>query len=117
VKDLTDTDLMSTEGSAKIIYILYLLSLIFGLTSVIGVVMAYINQDDAPDWLKTHYRFQIRTFWISLLLGAVGVILSFVLIGYLLLLFLVFWLIIRCIKGLKSLERREAHPDPTSWLF
>lgn len=117
MKDLTDTDLMSTEGSAKIIYILYLLSLIFGLTSVIGVVMAYINQDDAPDWLKTHYRFQIRTFWISLLLGAVGVILSFVLIGYLLLLFLVFWLIIRCIKGLKSLERREAHPDPTSWLF
>jgi uncharacterized membrane protein len=36
--------------------------LLFGITGVIGVVMAYINKDDAAEWLKTHYQFQIRTF-------------------------------------------------------
>ena len=31
------------KGAAKIVYILYLVSLLFGITGIIGVVMAYIN--------------------------------------------------------------------------
>ena len=57
----------TTKGAAKIVYILYLVSLLFGITGIIGVVMAYINKDDAPEWLQTHYQFQIRTFWIGAL--------------------------------------------------
>jgi uncharacterized membrane protein len=33
----------TTKGAAKIVYILYLVSLLFGITGIIGVVMAYIN--------------------------------------------------------------------------
>src|SRR5438477_11416343 len=47
--------------TAKIVYILYLVSLIFGLTSIVGVIMAYVNRADAPGWVRSHYRFQIRT--------------------------------------------------------
>lgn len=57
----------STEGTAKIVYVLYLVGILFGLTTLIGVVMAYVNRGDAPEWLKTHYQYQIRTFWIGAL--------------------------------------------------
>ncbi|MXZ09042.1 MAG: hypothetical protein F4Y79_06295, partial [Gemmatimonadetes bacterium] len=52
-----------TSGTAKIVYILYLAELVVGITGLIGVIMAYVNRSDAPEWLASHYRFQIRTFW------------------------------------------------------
>lgn len=108
---------LTTKGSAKIVYILYMVGLIFGITGVIGVVMAYINKDDAPDWLKTHYQFQIRTFWIGALYLFLGSILSLILIGWFILLFWAVWLIIRSIKGMKALELEKQIENPTRWLF
>ncbi len=107
----------ATGENAKVIYILYLAGLILGLTGIIGVVMAYVNRDDAPEWLRTHYQFQIRTFWMGLLYLLVGFLLAIVFIGYLVLLFWAIWLIIRCAKGMKWLEQKEAHPNPTGWMF
>ncbi len=107
----------STERTAKIIYILYLFGIIFDITGIIGVIMAYINKSDAPEWLQSHYRFQIRTFWIGVLYMIIGVILSLALIGYLIILFWVIWLIVRCIKGMKTLDNKQAHPNPTGWMF
>ncbi len=107
----------ATEGTAKIIYILYLVGIVFGVTGIIGVVMAYINRSEAPEWLSSHYTFQIRTFWIGALYMLIGILLSFVLVGYLVLLFWVVWLIVRCVKGMKSLDQKEAHPNPAGWLF
>ena len=106
-----------TEGTAKIVYILYLVGIVFGITGIIGVVMAYINRGDAPDWLKSHYQFQIRTFWIGGLYMLIGVLLVFILVGYLVLLFWVIWLIVRCAKGIKSLDNKQPHPNPAGWLF
>ena len=79
--------------------------------------MAYVNRNDAPDWLKSHYQFQIRTFWIGALYLFIGVLLSQFIIGLLILLFWLLWLIVRCARGIKYLDRREAHPDPTGWMF
>jgi uncharacterized membrane protein len=117
MNDLIKEGKPTTEGSARIVYILYLVGIIIGLTGIIGVVMAYINKPDAPDWLKSHYQFQIRTFWIGGLYMLIGFILSFVIIGYLVFLFWVVWLVIRSIKGMKSLDMKEAHPNPTGWMF
>lgn len=107
----------TTTGNAKIIYILYLVGLVFGITGIIGVIMAYINKDESPDWLKTHYQFQIRTFWIGLLFLFVGTLLSLILIGWFILLFWAIWLIIRCIKGMKNLDLEKPVDNPTSWMF
>jgi len=96
---------------------LVLVSLVVGVTAIVGVVMAYLNIGEAPEALKTHYRMQIRTFWIGLLYGVVGVLLSFILIGFAVLAFTAVWIIIRCVKGLKHLERREAYPNPATWLW
>jgi uncharacterized membrane protein len=107
----------SSEGMAKVVYILYLASILVGLTSIIGVVIAYINKDEAPEWLKSHYQFQIRTFWIGILYTFIGLLTSIILIGWLVLLFTLIWFIIRCIKGIQLLDKKTACPNPTTWMF
>ncbi len=103
--------------TANLIYILYLLSLIFGVTSLVGLVMAYINKGDAPEWVQSHYRFQIRTFWIGLLFGVIGGVTVAFGVGILILVFLCVWWIVRCVKGMKYISQGSAHPDPASWMF
>lgn len=115
--DVVTQDKPTSKSTAKIVYILYLAGIVFPVTGIIGVVMAYINRGDAPEWLKSHYQLQIRTFWIGALYISIGIILTFFIIGYFVLLFWVIWLIIRCIKGMKSLDLKEAHPDPAGWMF
>lgn len=107
----------ASDTSAKIIYVLYLASLVLGVTSLVGVIMAYVNVGDAPEPLKNHYRFQIRTFWIGLLYGVAGFFLTFVWIGVLVFVFVAVWLVVRCVKGLKALDRREPYPDVETWFW
>ena len=108
----------AAEGrTANLIYILYLLSLIFGVTSLVGLVMAYINKGDAPEWVQSHYRFQIRTFWIGLLLGVIGFFTAAFVVGILILVFLFVWWIARCVTGMRYFSEGRAHPDPASWMF
>ncbi len=38
-------------------------------------------------------------------------------IGFLILLFVLIWLIVRCIKGMQHLDRNEPVPNPTTWMF
>ncbi len=107
----------SERNLINIIYILYLASLIFGVTAVIGVIMAYVNYRDAPEWLGTHYDFQIRTFWIGLVYLAICLVTLFAGIGFLLILLWYVWIIVRCARGMRHLARAEAYPNPRGWLF
>ena len=102
---------------AKIVYVLYLIGLLTGITMIIGVVMAYIYKDESPDWLRTHYESQIRIFWIGILYCIVAGLLLFVLIGFLLYLLIAVWWIVRCVKGLKYLDQRQPSPDSQRWAF
>jgi uncharacterized membrane protein len=100
---------------ARIVYALYLAGLVIGVTAIIGLVMAYIYEDGAPPWVETHYRYQIRTFWLGILFIVVGVLLCFLFVGYLILLFWLVWVVVRCVKGLKLLSEGRAQPNPSSW--
>jgi uncharacterized membrane protein len=104
------------EG-ANTVYILYLVSLFVGVTGIVGLIMAYVKRDEAPEWVKTHYRFQIRTFWIGMLYMFVGLITVVILIGFLIWLFEVVWLIVRCVKGMQATSRGEAVENPTTWFW
>lgn len=99
-----------------IIYVLYLVSFFLGITSIVGLIMAYVNKGDG-NYLDSHYQFQIRTFWIGLLYSFIGVLLLSISIGVIVLLFTAIWLIVRCVKGFKYLGKQEPMPDPTSWMF
>ncbi|MCZ6619920.1 MAG: hypothetical protein O7E57_17515 [Gammaproteobacteria bacterium] len=105
------------SGQAKIIYVLYLAGFIVGITPLIGVVMAYIAEGDGPEWLDTHYRYQIRTFWIGFLFTFVSALLTLILIGILGLLATAVWLIVRCIKGFQAADRGEPIENVQTWMF
>jgi uncharacterized membrane protein len=103
--------------TARIIYVLYLVGLVVGVTAIVGLIMAYVYRDDAPDWLRTHYELQIRTFWMMLLYAVISGILCLILIGFLLLLVVAVWWIVRCVKGLKYLEQKAPYPNHLGWGF
>lgn len=104
-------------GNANLIYLLYLVGIAAGITAVVGVVMAYLAREEAPDWLKSHYRNQINIFWKALLYAVVGGMLTIVVIGFLILLAALIWYIVRVVKGMQALARAEAVADPASWGF
>lgn len=114
---MNDTTQNNSTAGAKVIYILLMVGTLIGFSAVIAVIMAYIYKDDSPEWMQSHYRFQIRTFWIGLLYATVGLITFAVVIGYFILLFTVIWVIIRCIKGLKQLENNQPVKNLESWMF
>jgi uncharacterized membrane protein len=106
------------EGrNANLIYILYLASIVLGLTALIGVIMAYVYRGEGPEWVETHYRFQIRTFWIGLIFSVVAGLLCMVVIGFALLPLVAVWFIVRCVKGMRHVSRNEAYPNPATWMF
>ena len=108
------------KGAAKmaqIIYFIYLAGLIIPIAHLVGVVMAYINRGDGPPWLETHFRYQIRSFWIFFLYCVIGSLLAGIGIGLLILLAAYVWFIIRCAKGLKFLSSEQAVPNPATWIW
>ena len=56
------------------VYSLYLLSLVFPVApAVVGVVIAYARRSDSTAVSRSHYAFQIRTFWMAALLVLLSV--------------------------------------------
>ena len=108
---------MSDKQLALIVYVLYLVSYVTGLTALIGVIIAHVQIASADSVLATHYRFQIRTFWIGLLYLFVGVILAFVFIGILVIFWWFIWSLVRNVKGLLALNENKPIADPASWMF
>ena len=104
-------------SDANLIYILYLVALIAGITSVAGLIMAYVNQGGAPEWVQTHYRFQIRTFWIGMLYTLIGLVTCVIIVGFFWLLFVLVWWVVRCAKGMTAISRGLPYEHPTSWMW
>lgn len=97
--------LAKAKRLTKIIYALQAIGLFIGLTYVAAVIINYIKLDDVRGtWLDSHFRWQMRTFWFSLLWGAIGIITYLIFIGYLILAVDGLWVIYRIIKGWLYLE-------------
>ncbi|MET0988400.1 MAG: hypothetical protein ABW034_23620 [Steroidobacteraceae bacterium] len=96
-----------------------LTSFLFGIPSIIGVVMNYARRPEARGtWLESHFRWQIRTFWIAAAIGLVSFIVSaplmLVLIGFVLWWALVtltgMWVFYRVVRGwLRLRDGREMY--------
>jgi uncharacterized membrane protein len=110
--------IVSNSQLALVVYILYLVSYaVGGITALVGVIIAHIQVDQADPVQQSHYRFQIRTFWIGLIYLIVGCLLAIVLIGFLVLMWWFIWTLVRNIKGLLALNENRPIADPTSWMF
>jgi uncharacterized membrane protein len=114
--------LFSNKGLAVIVYVLYLIIPFTGLLSgVIGVIIAHVQYGSGDPVLDSHYQFQIRTFWVSVLYVAVATILFFTFVGIVLaipvFIWWLIWALVRNIKGLLLLNEGRPIPNPSSWLF
>jgi uncharacterized membrane protein len=99
----------ATRTAAVLGYALQAAGFFVGLTFIAAVVVAYIKRDDAVGtWLESHYRWQIRTFWFSLLWLVVGVVTFLAVIGWFILVADAVWTLYRIIKGWLRLSERKS---------
>jgi uncharacterized membrane protein len=115
--DQSQQPAMSDKQLALIVYILYLASYVVGITGLIGVIIAHVKVGSADALLRTHYQFQIRTFWIGVLYIVVGAVLVLVVVGIAVLLWWFIWSLIRNVKGVLALNENKPIANPTSWMF
>jgi uncharacterized membrane protein len=95
-------------------------SFIFGLPSIIAVIMNYARQSDARGtFLESHFRWQIRTFWFALLwaivIMAVSLPLMLIVVGlftaWIGFVLLGVWVMYRIIRGWLALrDHRPVNP-------
>lgn len=114
-----------------LVYVLYLVGLVNGLTILLGLIIAYACKEGVGERTLSHYVFQIRTVWTALawwMIGGVllfwGILFAIILIGIPLIVLgglilgaVHIWFAVRCILGLVHLSRGEAYPRPRAWLF
>lgn len=114
---------ISTSGdgrdTCKLVYLLYALSCIpvLWFLNIVGIILAFMSEDKAPEWVKTHYRYLIRTFWIGLVGGLISWALILVFIGWVFLIGMFIWYIMRIYKGWTYFSEGKPHPDPTTMTF
>lgn len=95
-----EDEIKANKRVATLIYALYAASIIFGLTIFIAIVLNYIKRPDVRGtFLESHFTWQIRTFWYTLLWSIIGLVTSVIGIGFIVLIVLFFWFIYRTAKG------------------
>ncbi len=92
-------------------------SFLASVPSIGAVLLNYFKQSAVRGtWLESHFRWQIRTFWLALLwvLVAVGLVLSVVgmLFGLLLFVGTSVWVVYRIVRGWWNLIHRSTMPMP-----
>ena len=96
----TDDRLRSNKTLTWIVYGLYAASFMVGITAIAAIVMNYVKRGDvAGTFLESHFTWQIRTFWISLVVAIVGMLLMLVLVGWVVLVADMVWVVYRLVIG------------------
>jgi uncharacterized membrane protein len=88
-----------------------------GVTCLIGAILAYVSRKDAPDWLASHYEFQIRTFWLALLFSVISGVLTTLMVGVVMLVAVGLWVVVRGVVGLSTLLKGQPYPTPKNWML
>ena len=113
----TARPLVSNYGLVLVVYILYLVGFLTGVTALVGLIIAYLERDKTDQISRSHFQFQITSFWIELLYFFIGILTLHFAIGVVILFWWVIWTVIRCVKGLLALNLGEPIRNPNSWWF
>ena len=109
--DPTAEQLQSLKTVTAVVYALYAAAFFIGLTAIVAIVVNYVKIDDARGtWLESHFRWQIGTFWWSLLWCVVGGIAWILLLGWLVWGVAAVWFIYRIAKGWLNLNDNKPMP-------
>lgn len=97
------------KTTALVVYALYGASFfVGGLTAIVGIIIAYMKRTEAAGtYIASHFNYQIRTFWWTVLWSVVGFVTSFIVIGFVILVATAIWFIYRIVKGFLRLQEKE----------
>jgi len=101
----------SAKTTTTVVYALQAASLLIGITLIVAIIINYIKKGDVQEtWLDSHFRWQIRTFWFSLIWLISGFLTYFIVVGYFILILNMIWVIYRIVRGwLRLLDGREMY--------
>ncbi len=117
------------RGTAIVVYMLFLGSVLAVVTAPIGVLIAHLKKNDAEEWVASHLQFQIRTFWLGILGGvaftAIWHLLGWIglpaiapwTLGYLYFTACLIWMVGRCGVGITHLTNNRPLANPRSLAF
>lgn len=108
---------VSLKSNAVLVYVLYLINLVVPFVGIVGVIIAYVNKDKAPPGPRSHFIFQIYTFWLGLLYSIIVALLCFVIIGWFLIPLLYAWAIARNVVGIKRAQENQPINNPRDWIL
>src|SRR4029434_6275016 len=123
----------SVLSVAHLVYALHTLAIVVGivgaatvigsfvgsLPSIVAVIFNYMKRGDARGtWIASHYRWQIRTFWFTLLWALIGwalvITIDGAVVGVPILIALTLWLMYRIGRGwLRLRDRRPMYTPRT----
>lgn len=79
--DVAGPQVDSARSLATVVYAIQAIAAVTALPLVAGVILNYLKMDEARGtWVESHFRWQIRTFWLSLLWGFL-LFLAFMVLG------------------------------------
>jgi uncharacterized membrane protein len=117
------------RGATVIVYMLLLGSVMTVVTAPAGALVAHLKYRHAAPWVQSHLQFQLRTFWLGVLGGALFAVVWQLLgvagispmapwaMGYVFFTTCLIWLVGRCGVGISRLIANRPVPDPRSLAF
>ena len=98
---------------ATIVYVLQAASLFTGtLTLFAGAIINYVRMDDVKgSWIESHFRWQTKTFWYSLVWMVIGAVSVIFLVGWAILFGVSIWMVYRMVKGWIYLSENRPMPS------
>lgn len=117
---MNDSTLPAPSGSSpqwkitQVVYILQAAAFFVGITYLAAIVVNYLKLAEVRGtWLESHFLWQIRTFWFSVLGWIVGGATLMFGIGYIILIATTLWTVYRIAKGwLTLLENKPMTVSP-----
>jgi uncharacterized membrane protein len=105
----TASEDVKNKNLTQIIYGLYAAAVLGIPTNIVAIIMNYIKREDvAGTMYESHFSWQIRTFWWSLLWGVIGTILIVAFgLGIIVLGVLFIWYVYRIVKGWLRLSENK----------
>lgn len=109
--DGSGAPLQSLRNLTLALYVLYAVGLFTGLPALIAIIINHVKVDETEGTIyRSHFRWQMRSFWWSLLWACIGWVTAWIGVGFVILAANWIWLLYRLVRGL--LNWNDGKPMP-----
>ena len=111
VPGVDSQQLQSVRTLTLVVYILYAIGVFTGLPALIGIIVNHVKAGDTAGTIyRSHFSWQMRSFWWGLLWGIVGGVTLWLFVGFFILGANWLWLVYRLVRGFLNWNDGKAMP-------